>query len=394
VIAVAQQSASPTTANNQQPPALIWIRENLFSSPANTILTLVMVALLVLVAQGFISWALQAKWAVIPANFRVLMVGTYPVEQLWRVWSSLIAVCLAIGFQWGQVTKPNITTWGVLAGVAVVAGLIFSPTAGLAVATLATGVFIGQFLGQSLRLTTPVFASIWTVVFFGILVLLGGNFGGGAVATSQWGGLLLTVLLAVVSIVLSFPLGVLLAVGRTSRYPIISGLSTVYIEVLRGVPLISVLFLAQYFVPLFVPDIEIDPIIRAIVGLTLFTAAYLAENIRGGLQAIPRGQDEAARALGLNPSQTMLFIVLPQAIRLVIPAIVGQFITLFKDTSLVSIIPLGDVLGISRSVSQNPDWVGTQKELYFGVGVIYVVFSAAMSAAARRLEKQLTPGSR
>jgi general L-amino acid transport system permease protein len=367
-----------------------WLRENLFSSIANTILTVATVLVLLVFLNGFITWALQANWAVIPANLRVLMVGTYPAEELWRVWSGLLALMLAAGFQWGQSAKATPTVWGVLAVLAALLGVLVNPLAALAIAALA----LGQVIGQFVRLSGLVMASIWTVLFFAAVVVLGTNFGNGAVETNKWGGLLLTLLLAIVSIILSFPLGVLLAVGRTSRYPIISALSTVYIEVLRGVPLISVLFLAQYFVPLFLPDIEVDPIIRAIIGLTLFTAAYLAENIRGGLQAIPRGQDEAARAVGLSASQTMLFIVLPQAIRLVIPAIVGQFITLFKDTSLVSIIPLGDILGISRSVSQNPDWVGTQKELYFGIGVIYVIFSAGMSAFSRRLEKRLNPASR
>jgi general L-amino acid transport system permease protein len=381
------ESAPPMV---RQPPLLRWLRDNLFSSVANTILTVATLLVLFVLAQGFITWALQAKWAVIPANFRVLMLGIYPAEEVWRIWSGLIALMLAVGFQWGQSAKATPVAWGILAALALALGVVASPSAALAIAALA----LGQLIGQFVRFSGLVMASIWTVVFFSCLVLVGANFGNGAVETNKWGGLLLTVLLAVVSTVLSFPLGVLLAVGRTSRYPIISALSTVYIEVLRGVPLISVLFLAQYFVPLFIPDIEIDPIIRAIIGLTLFTAAYLAENIRGGLQAIPRGQDEAARAVGLSASQTMLFIVLPQAIRLVIPAIVGQFITLFKDTSLVSIIPLGDVLGISRSVSQNPEWAGTQKELYFGIGIIYVVFSAAMSSFSRKLEKQLNPASR
>ena len=175
---------------------------------------------------------------------------------------------------------------------------------------------------------------------------------------------MLTFLLALVGIVASFPLGVLLALGRRSDLPVLKGLCVLFIELVRGVPLVSLLFMTQVIVPLFLPeDLRVDRVLRALFAITLFSSAYMAENVRGGLQSVPQGQVEAARALGLGGAHTMLFIVLPQALRAVIPAIVGQFISLFKDTSLVVTVGLLDVLGIGKSiVLGNVEWVGSQRE--------------------------------
>jgi general L-amino acid transport system permease protein len=196
-------------------------------------------------------------------------------------------------------------------------------------------------------------------------------------------------LLSIVGIVASFPLGVLLAVGRTSAYPIISAICTVFIEAVRGTPLVVVLFIAQLFVPLLLGGVNIDPVVRAMVGITIFSAAYLAENVRGGLQSVPGGQIEAARAIGLSGTQTLLLIVLPQALKAVLPVLTGQFIALLKDTSLVTIIGLKDLTGIAEAIRANPDWIGRSNELYFTISVIYFILSYAISLAARRLEKQL-----
>jgi general L-amino acid transport system permease protein len=215
------------------------------------------------------------------------------------------------------------------------------------------------------------------------------DFGTGAVQTKDWGGLLLTIMLSAVGIVASFPLGVALAVGRVSNYPIISAICTVFIEVVRGTPLVVVFFIAQLFVPLLLGGANIDPVLRAMVGITIFSAAYLAENVRGGLQSIPAGQVEAARAVGLSGTHTLLLIVLPQALKAVLPALVGQFIGLFKDTSLVYIIGLKELTGIADSIRNNPQFIGTEKELYFFISVVYFVFSYAMSSGARNLEKKL-----
>jgi His/Glu/Gln/Arg/opine family amino acid ABC transporter permease subunit len=205
--------------------------------------------------------------------------------------------------------------------------------------------------------------------------------------TRRWGGLLLTVMLSMVGIIASFPLGVLLALGRRSKLPVVRTACTLYIEFVRGVPLITVLFMAQLLVPLVNPQLaEVDNVFRAMVGITLFSAAYLAENVRGGLQAIPPGQEEAAKALGLAGWQVTLFVTLPQALRLVIPALVGQFISLFKDTSLVAIVGLVDLAGISQATVAQTEFLGLRREVYIFISIIYFAFCYIMAALSRRLE--------
>ncbi|MFN8531728.1 MAG: amino acid ABC transporter permease [Anaerolineae bacterium] len=213
--------------------------------------------------------------------------------------------------------------------------------------------------------------------------------------TRKWGGLLLTIMLTMVGILASFPLGILLALGRRSKLPVVSGFCTIYIETVRGVPLIAVLFMAQLLVPLVNPVLaEIDNVFRAMIGITLFSAAYLAENVRGGLQAIPFGQEEAAKALGLAGWQVTLFITLPQALRLVIPVLVGQCISLFKDTSLVAIVGLTDLLGIGQASVSQTEFLGLRREVYIFVSIIYFVFSYIMGAVSRRLEASGSGASR
>ena len=230
-------------------------------------------------------------------------------------------------------------------------------------------------------------------------LILGGNAALGfqpLVPTNLWGGLLLTLILSVFGIVLSFPLGVVLALGRTSHYPAFRVLSVLYIEFIRGVPLITLLFMGQamlqYFLPPGTPTI--DRVIRALVAIVLFSAAYTAENVRGGLQSIPKGQYEAADALGLNGFQRTFYIVLPQALRAVVPVLVGQFIGLFKDTSLVAIVGLFDLLGIGRAILSNPAWLGNHQQIYIFIGLIYWLFCYAMAYASRRLERSLGVGER
>jgi general L-amino acid transport system permease protein len=220
------------------------------------------------------------------------------------------------------------------------------------------------------------------------------------VQSSNYGGLLLTILLAVVGITFSFPLGLALALGRRSSLPVVKYFCIAYIEMIRGVPLISILFMAMIVLPLFLPVGMPSPtnVTRAMVGITLFSAAYLAENVRGGLQSVPKGQYEAADALGLSTWAKYRMIILPQALRAVIPAIVGQFIGLFKDTSLVALVGLVDLLGIARSIIQQPDWVNTPggitQEVYVAIAVIYFIFSYGMSWSSRQLETRLGVGKR
>jgi len=216
-----------------------------------------------------------------------------------------------------------------------------------------------------------------------------------SVSTNLWSGLLLTFLLATVGIVLSFPFGVVLALGRRSALPAVRWLSTAYIELIRGVPLVTILFMADIMLPLFLPgELRIDRVARAMGGITLFSAAYVAENVRGGLQAIPAGQVEAAHALGLNGFLTNRFIVLPQALRAVIPANVGLFISLLKDTTLVTIVGLLELLGIGRSVLAQSESLGAQMEVYVFVAALFFVMSFAMSQASYRLEASLGVGER
>jgi general L-amino acid transport system permease protein len=238
--------------------------------------------------------------------------------------------------------------------------------------------------------------AIWVLSFPIILWLIKGGLGLTEVSTNDWGGLVLTLFLAVISIVLSFPLGVLLALGRQSSLPVVRLLSTLYIEIIRGLPLIGILFLGQVMLQLFLPPEypKLDRVIRAIAGLTLFSAAYLAENVRGGLQAVPRGQIEAARSIGLNTPLLTILIVLPQALRTVIPAIGGQFIGLFMDTSLLSLFGMLELVGISRAVLANPSYIGRYAEVYLFIGIIYWIFCYSMSLASRKIERTLEVGQR
>lgn len=205
--------------------------------------------------------------------------------------------------------------------------------------------------------------------------------------TRNWGGLLLTIMLTVVGIIASFPIGVLLALGRRSHLPVISTACTLYIEFVRGVPLITVLFMAQLLVPLLNPQLaEVDNVFRAMVAIVLFSAAYLAENVRGGLQAIPHGQEEAAKAVGLNGYQITMFITLPQALRIVLPALVGQFISLFKDTSLVAIVGLLDLTNMADNIVGQTEFIGLRRETLIFITIIYFIFSYAIAAVSRRIE--------
>ncbi len=378
-----------------------WVRENLFSSPWNAFLTVVSLAFAIWIVSSLAIWAFtQARWAVIPANFRILMVGPYPIEQMWRVWTALVVVSLTAGLQWGAVSRGAalFRPGGVPAWPFIAAALIAVFTAvtqagwpsGLLVPASVIALMVGFFVSRAASgISSRALNFIWFGVFALSMVILNWDFGSGGVQTRAFGGLLLTLLLSVVGIVASFPIGVLLAIGRTSDYPIISAICTVFIEAVRGTPLVVVLFIAQLFVPLLLGGVNIDPVVRAMVGITIFSAAYLAENVRGGLQSVPSGQVEAARAVGLSGTQTLTLIVLPQALKAVLPVLTGQFIALLKDTSLVTIIGLKDLTGIAEAIRANPDWIGRSNELYFTISVIYFIFSYAISMAARRLERQL-----
>ncbi len=335
-----------------------WLKKNLFGTWYDALLTIGSVAFISVALYGVTNWALNsAEWGVVTTNIKVFMVGRYPYSEIWRIWASVglfvvMAVVTFVIWKWdiSRARRPVTITW---------------------VVVLLLTILLLQGFGDN-----PFLPSV---------------------PLSIWSGLLLTLTLGVVGIGFSFPIGILLALGRRSNLPVVKVFSTMFIEVVRGVPLITVLFMAMLMLPLFLPvsvSGKLSNVLRAMVGMTLFSAAYVAENVRGGLQAIPKGQYEAGRAVGLNEAYVMVLIVLPQALRAMIPAIVGQFISLYKDTSLVVIVGLLDLLGIAKAVTGQTAWIGLQKEVYAFAGVIYFVTCSAMSYASRRLEKQLGVGER
>jgi general L-amino acid transport system permease protein len=383
--------------------AIGWLRHNLFRTPGDSLLTVVVVAVIAWASWQLALWALgEARWGVITQNLRLFLIGLYPAEEAWRVWLSLTAVSLVAGLTAGSRGgyARVIARW-LMAGQLTVALLaVFSPMGPLvavAIAANAGVVLIAQLLAGLHPLRSRTIDLAWLASGVLTMLLLNGVpvVGLPIVRPDQWGGLLLTFMLAAISIVLSFPMGVALALGRRSRLPGIRWLSTAFIEIVRGVPLVTIIFLADIMLPLFLPeDIRLDRVTRAIGGFTIFTAAYLAENVRGGLQAVPRGQIEAAQAIGLSSIQVDRFIVLPQALRMVIPANVGLFISLLKDTTLVVVVGLLEILGIGRAVLAQPEWLGASFEVYAFVGVVFFALSYTMSHASYRLERNLGVGRR
>jgi len=381
-------------------PVLRWLKQNLFSSWFNAILTIVAGALIVVLVFSLAKWALGARWEVIPANLKILLVGTYPAEQMWRVWTSLYIIAFLLGFSSGR-RSGLIRRISAAAGiVSIVLAILPFPwvtrgwTFGVAFA-VAVGFGLG-YLGKGNRWFRRLEIACWVLSFPIGLVLLNGVGGFLPVieGRNKW-GFALNLLGAVVGIGLSFPVGVLLALGRRSKLPAIRLVCTAYIELIRGVPLISLLFMASIMLQLLLPaSVRPDLVIRAMMTITAFSAAYMAENVRGGLQAIPKGQYEAAYAVGLSGVLTTVLIILPQALRAVIPAIVGQFISLFKDTTLFGFIAILELLNISRSILGNLEWRGTIFELYVFIGIIFWILCYSMSYVSRRVEKSLGVGER
>jgi general L-amino acid transport system permease protein len=285
----------------------------------------------------------------------------------------LAVMCTLAGLSWGILARnlPTLFSRNVLIGIGVICAffVLFPPTRPSSqillpmVAIVAAAAWVGRTAGKakpglgkwiSLGLGAVLPAAIW---------LVGGSLGLEAVSTNDWGGLVLTLIAAVSGIALCFPLGLLMALGRRSSLPVVRWLATAYIEVVRGVPLVAFLFMGQVMIPLFLPEgARPDRVLRAIIALALFSAAYLAENVRAGLQAIPRGQQEAAMSMGMSTPLTLVLIILPQALKIAIPAIVGQFISLFQDTTLLAIVGLAELLGIGRSVLANPTYWGDMQK--------------------------------
>jgi len=354
----------------EKPPAATlgaigWLRANLFNSIPNTILTLFAAFVIVKLVPPFIAWLVidsswtaptakacrdagGACWAFIGEWYRFILFGRFPYAEQWRpllVIVIFIAMFLASCDRrlWG---RPLIVAW------------------------LAGGVLV-------------------------LLLMFGGVFGMTYVETALWNGLPLTLILAVFGVLLAFPLAIVLALGRRSQMPVVHSLSVAYIELIRGVPLITILFMASVMLPLFLPTgTTIDKLLRAQIAVILFAAAYLAEIIRGGLQAIPKGQYEAADALGLSYSRKMRLVILPQALTMVIPPLVNTFIGTFKDTSLVIIIGLLDLLGAANNSLNDANWRGFYWEAYIFIGAIYWCFCFFMSKYSQYLERDLNRARR
>ena len=384
--------------------AISWLQKNLFSTWYNTILTIISLGFIYWIGKGFIQWAVnEAQWEVIEANFRLFFVGFYPVKPnnlLWRPWLSLGIIMSMGGLSWGILSPVNnnnlfntkiLISFSIIAVVFVLISIPSNITSSIILLSffvlLIIGAIIGKKLGRKFSDLISWLPVLWIGIFFiNLWILLGTKY----VKLDNLSGLILNILVAVVSISLCFPFGVLLALGRQSKLPVIRWLSIAYIEIIRALPLIGILFMAQVMLPLILPaNLRPDRVIRVIAAFTIFSSAYLAENVRGGLQAVPKGQIEAAKALGLNPFYTLGFIVLPQAIRAVIPSIVGQFISLFKDTSLLAIVGLVDLLGIAEKIVKgNQKFVGHYQEAYVFIALIFWVICYSMSLVSRRLESK------
>lgn len=354
---------------SSQTGPIAWIRENFFSSTTNAALTLVCLYLFYLVVPPFVEWALLnatisgddksaceahkdgACWTFIKVRFVQIMFGLFYGSNPDQIWRPILAFVM----------------------LAMLIGSMFVP-------------FVPHknYIGAFILVVYPFIA----------FALIHGEWLGLPVAeTSQWGGFMLTFVLASVGIVAALPIGILLALGRRSQLPVIRTISVVYIEFWRGTPLITILFMASVMLPLFFPsEVDFDKVMRAMIGITMFQSAYTAEAIRGGLQAIPKGQYEAAEALGLGYWKKVIFIILPQALKISIPGIVNTFISLFKDTSLVSIIGLLDLLSMAETSARSLEWKGYDIEGYIFAAFIFWIFCYGMSLYSRGLEKKLDTG--
>jgi len=352
-----------------------WLRMNLFSNWINSLISFFVLYILIQFIPWILNWTIFAAdfkynfngeeiidrtmcsrvldpenggacWAIIYVRFYQFMYGFYPRDEVWRVNLSYIMLAVAV------------------------VPLLFDKFP-----------FRKHFLK---------FTYVFPVIAF---FLLNGGLGLESVSTNKWGGLLVTLVLGCTGIALAFPLGIVLALGRRSNLPVISMMCTLFIEFIRGVPLITLLFFGMVMLPLFLPEgVNMDGLARVLVAVTLFQSAYMAEVIRGGLQAIPQGQYEAARSIGLSYWQMNMKIVLPQAIRISIPSIVNTSIGLFKDTTLVIIVGLLDLLGIGRGALADTTWLGLAYEVYFFVSLVFFIFTFAMSRYSLYLEKKLKTG--
>lgn len=400
--------APGTVPGGRRPPEILpppverysvlgWLRKNLFQNWASTLATVVMAALGVWVVRAMVQWVLNgADWGVIVTNLQLLLIGQYPRDQVWRLWLVLMVMGVVAGLSWGVWVKyERKGATALVVGMPFLLALLPYDTltrvlwAVLGMVTLGAYLLGSRFPTQLRRAALVgwlAFLPVAMVLIYG----LGDDTVLPTVATNIWGGLLLTLIIAGIGLTLSFPIGVVLAVGRRSKYPVIRAACIVYIELIRSVPLITVLFMAQTMIPLFLPDsISIDRVARAIIAFTVFSAAYMAENVRGGLQAVPKGQYEAAGAVGLNGYQSLRLIILPQALRSIIPILTASIIAGFRDTSLVLILGLLDLLGIAKATLAQPEFLGRHIEVYSFLAAVYWFISYGISYVGLMIEERM-----
>ena len=390
-----------------------WVRANLFSTPLNGVLTVVSGALLAYGLFRLTRWAFfTSDWEIVRANLRLFMVGRFPTDELWRPWASVYLIAATVGLAGGAMLAATRPPAGDEAGADAPAdrgawGLVHRlwPLAAATVLTLAmTRTALPTVLTAGLVATFVVarlagarvpglrrFA--WPLVVAGVLAAAAVLMVGGGVGWERWGGLHLNIAATVVGIALAFPLGLALALGRRSTLPALRFLSVGYIEAFRAVPLVALLFVSRYMVGFLFPT-SVEPpsyLVRAVIVITLFEAAYIAEIVRGGLQSVPKGQAEAAQAIGLAPFGVMRRVVLPQALRAVIPAMVGQFISLFKDTSLLSVVSFLEVLAVAEVATEQDAFRGQggQVVTLTFAGLLFWAGCSTMARESRRLERRV-----
>ena len=446
---VRSQMAAAEPPPGAQIGALGWMRKNLFSTPANALLTLLAIYVVWVVVPPLIEFSLinsvwtgtgraacttpaqggerpddwfGACWPYVGDYFKLFIYGRYPAAEYWRV--NVVFAMFAIGtIPMLMASLPfkrenaiflfvifPVATFILLTGGAISLNGFVLPEFVMApsmtkfiidyviLSAVLCAVAYGIARGTQSP-AAPLMRAVLTIMgsIFAVMMVCAFDFGLEPVETDVWGGLLVTLVIAVTGIVASLPLGILLALGRRSRMPVIKLASVVFIEFWRGIPLITVLFMSSVVLPLFLPDgVTFDKLLRALIGVALFSAAYMAEVVRGGIQALPKGQYEGAMALGLNYWQMMRMIILPQALKLVIPGIVNSFIALFKDTTLVLIIGLYDFLGMIQTSYTDPTWASPVTSLtgYFFAAVVYWLFCFAMSRYSIYMERRLDTGHR
>lgn len=394
---------------------MVWIRRNLFRTWWDAVLTLVFGALSAWVIWNLVEFIfITGRWEIIEVNLKLLLVGQFPAESLWMVEGSLVAIAFwlaaALGgkpkpveerLSWAQRIWDVIQRFGLIIGLGILLVVLAGPSESAPVALAVLAAIVAGRLVNTARHRVNLLKRVPTLLWHLVLLIAPIALISLTLMQSElslWGGFLINFYMAIIAIVLCFPLGVLLALGRKSTLPIVRLISTTYIELIRGAPLFVLLLLAGVALEFFIPS-EVAPgsVFRAVTVFTLFTAAYLAEIVRGGLQSIPKGQLEAGKALGLSTVKITFLITLPQALRNVIPAQIGQFISLFKDTTLAgAALSIVELLKVSEAITKQDDFLG-QGYIYEALAFVSLLFwvgSYVMSRESQRLEKRLGVGQR